>query len=228
MEAIIKKIQARLRRQGIRKSYQEIREVYHSLFGQNINPTEKEIRLIVAQLTEDDSKDNSQIVPVTEVNNIPTESYQLVDVSHTEAEDNQGSSAIVFSDPFSKALVIQQTIASNQIQLSNSQVFEIANQIPNEYSDQMELAESILIFIDEKYNLDTLRSRLIVDKKLEELKNKQEQFRLETQLKMQKTFELMKENVDIYRQQDLRLLDALKESYRRSEEKRMNKNNQPN
>jgi hypothetical protein len=242
MQAAIKRIQSRLKKLGIVKSSQKITVVYTAMLGQNENPTEQEITSVMEKLSE--NTDN-QITPVTETvditpviedstiqvleleNNQPEEikpAHSLTTVQESASESTHDkSNALVFVDPFSKALAIQQNIVNHEIQLTNAQVFELATEIPNEFSDQAELTKSILAFVHQKYDLDSLRSRLMVDESLEELRNKQQQFRLETSLKVKATFDIMHENAKQYQEADLKLLEALKESYRLRDEKRLSK-----
>jgi hypothetical protein len=152
----------------------------------------------------------------------PAHSLTTVQQSASDSKPDKAN-ALVFVDPFSKALAVRQSVANSDIQLTDSQVFELSTQIPNQFSDQADLTGHILAFVHEKYDLESLRSRLIIDESLEELRNKQQQFRLETSLKVKKTFDIMHENTMSYREADEKLLQALKDSYQRLEDKRNKK-----
>jgi hypothetical protein len=239
MQATIKRIQSRLKKLGITKSSQQIREVYISILGQNENPTEQEITTVMNKLSENNDnqitqvtetlditplEDNDQLVdlPKNQSENIPAHSLTTVQQSASDSGSSKAN-ALVFVDPFSKALAIKETVIRHDIVLTDAQIFDISNSLGNEFENTSDLLQAILAFVNEKYDLDALRTRLIVDETLQELKNKQDQFELELKQKMLKTFEMMSESSKRANESGQKLLNALKESYRLRDEKRLNK-----
>jgi hypothetical protein len=242
MQAAIKRIQSRLKKLGIVKSSQQIREVYISMLGQNENPTEQEITSVMDRLSENNDNQITQVTETVDITPIQ-ENHQLVDEKVNEMNQPENTSshslttvqqsanspnpdkanALVFVDPFSKALAIRDAVTANNIALSDAQIFEVSNSLGNNFESTTDLLQSILAYINEKNDLDTLRTRLIVDESLQELKNKQEQFELEVKQKMLLTFQMMSENTKRTNESSQKLLDALKESYRLRDEKRLNK-----
>jgi hypothetical protein len=243
MQATIKRIQSRLKKLGIVKSSQQIREVYISMLGQNENPTEQEITTVMNKLSENN---DTQITPVVETVDITPTTEEINENQVLELRDNQPeeikpahslttiqqsasdnkpdkANALVFVDPFSKALAIKETVTRNDITLTDAQIFDVSNSLGNEFDNTADLLQAILAYVNEKYDLDALRTRLIVDETLQELKNKQDQFELELKQKMLKTFEMMSESSKRANESGQKLLNSLKESYRVRDEKRLNK-----
>jgi hypothetical protein len=89
-------------------------------------------------------EENHQLVdtPKNESENIPA--HNLTTIQQSDNDTNPKSNALVFVNPFSKALAVRQSVDNSGIQLTDTQVFELATILPDEFSDQTDFSLSLI------------------------------------------------------------------------------------
>jgi hypothetical protein len=207
MQAVIKRIQSRLKKLGIIKSSQQIREVYTTTLGQNENPTEQEISSVMEKLSENNETQITQVtetVDITPLEEKPLEeNHQLVNMPKNEPENIPAhsltvaqSSAISYDNNFSKALDIQKVSDDSGLALTQNQVFEVAQSLPDSFNSVTDFYKTALAFITERFAISAFQDELVIQESLQKIRKIKTDSRQKILNDMAYTFNIIKQEND--------------------------------
>lgn len=131
MSKFIKRIQTALSREGIKKTYAEIREELNAIASDPSNPSLDDIK----QVKESLSKQPSEITEVKEHDNQVTETLQQQKETEEELVQDENKGEITFTNNFEKAGAIQEAFTANGIAATDIEVMGISGEIESKFED---------------------------------------------------------------------------------------------
>lgn len=219
MQSAIKRIQARLKKLGISKTSQQIREVYTATLGQNENPTEQEIITVMEKLSGDADNQITQVKETVDITPLE-ENHQLVDKPINESENipkhsltTTTTSALTYSNDFSKALAVQKVSDENKLVLSQEQIYNVAQSLPNSFEDYTDFVGATLAIFEEIFESDNLQAVNLASETLERIRNNRNQSRHVIYSNIEKTFNSMRDD-DIANIKQITKLNELAKSFK--------------
>jgi hypothetical protein len=131
MSKFIKRIQTALSREGIKKTYAEIREELNAIASDPNNPSLDDIK----QVKESLSKQSSQITEVREEENQVTETLQQQkNITEEEPMNDESKGEITFNNNFEKAGALQKAFDDNGIVASDVESVTISGRLADTFT----------------------------------------------------------------------------------------------
>lgn len=129
MSKFIKRIQSALNREGIKKTYAEIREELNAIATDPSNPSLDDIKKVKESL----SKQSSKLSEVEEENTVTVKPAEQVDITEEEILQDESKGEITFNNRFEKAGAIQKAFEDNGIVASDVEAVTISGRLTDTF-----------------------------------------------------------------------------------------------
>lgn len=143
----------------------------------------------------------------------PAEKEEEDDSKDQKALTIPQSSALTYTNDFSKALAVQKVSDENKLVLSQEQIYNVAQSLPNSFEDYTDFVAATLAIFEEIFESDNLQAVNLASETLERIRNNRNKSRHVIYSNIEKTFNSMKDD-DIANIKQITKLNDLAKSFK--------------